>query len=131
LSQSLSQPSQRFHRLLDPFRPESRIKPETVPVLVPEGEDRSRSDADPFLHGCFVEFKGIKPFRHLHPEYISPFGTADPCSLREVADDRIPELGSLTGIGPAELAQMMIVAAVGEKLGYGELVRRSGGDVQE
>src|SRR6185369_6064599 len=85
LNHTLRHSSQRFQRLLDPFRPEGGVEAKAVPVPVAHGENGTRGNADPLLQCRLVKLEGIEPFRHLHPQDISPLGAADPCPEREIA----------------------------------------------
>ena len=109
------------------IRPERCIKPETVPVFIPHGEQYTRGDTDSIFHRLFIKLERVEFFRQFHPEGEAAFGPAHPGSAREAADDCIPDLTHLPGIDIADLPQMVVIAAIGEELGDGKLCRRGRG----
>ena len=127
----LRKPPHRFQRPLHPLRPDGGAHANAVGKPVSGGEKRAGGNTDPFPQGRFVQGHGTHLFRHLDPEDESPLGRTYPCAMGKISPHGVSHLGNLARVNPAKRPKMMVVAAVREEFGDGELRRGSGGDIEK
>ncbi|SOY46732.1 conserved hypothetical protein [Cupriavidus taiwanensis] len=122
-----NQPTQRgdrCFRLLVPHMP--IVQPDAVAVALPRREDRARRDADAGCQRGMVQGQRIEAGGKLHPQEVPAIGPRHPHLFRKVLADRVDHAALLHLQHVAQLAQVLVVAAMLQIFGQRHLRRHAG-----